>query len=282
MPYIILIIYLVAAVALQLLAGDFPVPFFSFPLNVILEALWLIFMAYIWKYHRKSIFTDFMLSRGATLWALVMLLMFCLLIGMTDMRSLVGTWIFIAVLLYFQTVLLFVILRGWRMPTATGARSGPVRWRFLFNHVGLLLVVSSAFWGAPDSQTLRVQAFIGQPVDEAFMEDGTSARLHYEIEVKSFDVETYDNGVPSMFKALAVIDGKEVELRVNKPYPLSLSEDIYLSGYDAAVGAKSGYCVLQVVREPWKYGVVAGIILMLTGAFMMFAGGPRRSYGEDD
>lgn len=92
-------------------------------------------------------FVEFMLSRGATVWAIVLFLLFGLVMGVTGIRSVAQSWPFVFAMLYFQTVLLFVLVRGWRAPTATGARLGSVRWRFVLNHLGILLAVSSAFWG---------------------------------------------------------------------------------------------------------------------------------------
>lgn len=282
MPYIILIICLALALVLQLLTGGFPVLFFSFPLNLILAVLWLIAMLWLWKTKRKSIFVGFMLSGGATIWAIGLFLLSSLLIGITGRHDLATSWVSVVIMLYFQSVLLFVILRGWRSATATGARLGSVRWRFLINHAGILLAVSSAFWGAPDSETLRLQVVREYPVKEAFRMDGSSAWLSYEMQMTDFKVESYDNGVPSMFEADLIVDGKNVTLRVNEPYSRSFGEDIYLTGYDTSAGSQVHYCIVQVVREPWKYFALAGVVMMLLGAFLLFVGGPQRRYKEDD
>ena len=281
MPVIILLIFLAIVLALQLLTGDFPVCFFAFPLNIISALLWFGVMWWIFKERRKSIFAGFILSGTATFLAIGSFLILALAVGCTGVRTLVHTWPSVAVLLFFQTVLFFVIMRGWRMPTATGARLGAVRWRFLLNHAGLLLAVASAFWGAPDSETLRVMAIRDVAVKEAYRKDGTSAWLPYDLTLKAFDVETYDDGTPSMYEALISVGDDEVMLRVNSPYSRSLSEDIYLVGYDAAEGADSGYCILEVVREPWKYAAVIGIIMMIAGAMLMFIGGPVGRNRED-
>lgn len=283
MPYIILLIYLAIALALQLLTGDFPVYFFAFPLNLILALIWAGSMIWLWKTRRKSLFVSFLLSRGASIWAISIFLLFCLFIGLTGMRRIVGTWVFVAFILYFQTVLLFVILRGWRAQTATGAHLGKIRLRFMLNHAGILLAVASACWGAPDTQTLGLRAVRDVPVREAFRkEDGQSAWLPYEIELTDFKVETYENGVPAMYEADVLIDGEPVTLKVNHPYSKGFGKNIYLTGYDASAGEDSEYCIIQVVSEPWKYGAVTGIVLMLAGALLLFAAGPKKRYGEED
>ena len=65
-------------------------------------------------------------------------------------------------------------------------------------------------------------------------------------------------------------------IEVNDPYTYTLGEDVYLVGYDAAAGSESAYCILEIVREPWKYVTVAGIVLLLAGAVLLFIGGPSK------
>ena len=282
MTVIVLLIILALAFAIQLLTGSFPVGFFSFPLNLICALLWLASVLWVWKNGKKSLFVSFMLSPSATISSILSMLAACLIIGFTGKRWLTETWVFVVLMFYFQTVLLFVIMRGWRAQTATGAHLGEIRWRFLLNHAGILIAVSSAFWGAPDSDTVRLQAFRDMPVREAIRMDGTGAWLPYEIELKDFKVETYENGVPAMYEADMLIDGEPVTLKVNHPYSKGFGKNIYLTGYDAYAGEDSEYCIIQVVTEPWKYGAVAGIVLMLAGAMLLFAAGPKKRYGEDD
>jgi hypothetical protein len=279
MPYLILIIYLALALALQFLTGSFPVELIAFPLNLVLFFLWAFVLVLLWKSRRKSTFVRFMLDPGATYVAIGLFLVFCLVVGITGYRWLTGTWPFVAFMLYFQTVLAFVIMRGWREATATGARLGAVRWRFLFLHAGLLLALASAFWGAPDSDELKLQAFRDVSVSEAYREDGTVRWLDYSLTLEDFDVAYGADGVPSDYTAIVRIGDEAVRLRVNHPYSVNFGEDVYLSGYDVDGG---DYCVIQIVREPCRYGALAGMIMMITGAFLLFIGGPRRRYSDND
>lgn len=277
MPHIILIIYMAAAFLLQVLAGDFPVSFMAFPLNLIFFIIWLTAVLWSWRAGGRSLFVRFMLSPSATLWALGLLLAACLAIGAGGWRWIVSTWPFVAVMLYFQTVLAYVILRGWRRPTATGARLGAVRWRFLFLHMGLLAAVASAFWGAPDTEVSAVQVFR----DRAIWEDGALPAC--DLKLEGFDVE-YEDGVPSEYKARLLIDGCKVSVSVNHPYSIGFGTDVYLLNFDRASVSESEirFCVLEIVREPWKYGAAAGIVMMLAGALMLFIGGPDRRLPHDD
>ena len=279
MPYVILIIFLAVALALQILTGNIPFSFLTFPLNLILALIWVLVMVSVWKTRKKSLFVGFMLSRGATVSAILLFLAFSLVVGISGERELVSSWVFAAVMLYLQTVLLFVILRGWRAQTATGARLGAVRWRFLLNHVGILLAVSSAFWGAPDTEVLRVRAIQDVPVRQAVSMDGIPESLPFEILLSEFKTETWSNGVPSMFEAKLLVNGENVVLKVNEPYNVSFGKDLSLVGFDSMYD--SGSCILQVVYEPWRYGALAGVVMMLAGAFLLFVGGPRRRNDED-
>ena len=196
-----------------------------------------------------------------------MFLAACFIIGLTGNDDWIHSIPFIAIYLYFMTVLFYVVLRGWKC-------GGKIRWRFLFNHLGLLIALSSAFWGTPDSETMKIQAFMDTPVREAYRMDGSRAWLPYEVELKSLDAEFYEDGTPSSFIASVRI-GEAVEiLKVNHPYSRSLAEDIYLSGYDTD---QENYCIIQIVKEPWKYPALAGILMMLAGAVLLFLQGPSKN-----
>lgn len=254
----------------------FPADFFAFPLNLIFMVLWLVGCSLLWNHCRKSLLVRFFLSPAATFISMGLFVVLCLVIGFTGWRSLAGSWISFVVTLLLQTVVLFVIMRGWRRQTATGARLGGVRWRFLLLHVGLLAVVGASFWGAPDAQTLRVKAVVGEPCREAYFMDGRQTWLPYDIVLEDFELQEYPGGVPSAFRAVAVVDGFSAVIEVNDPYTRSFGEDVYLVGYDAAAGADSSYCILEIVREPWKYVTVVGIVMLLAGAVLLFFGGPSK------
>lgn len=243
---------------------SFPVDFFEFPLNLIMLALWLVLSFILWKNYRHSFVVRHLLSLRATFASIALLLVAMLWIGLSGQRHFVSSYIFVAILFYFQTVLLFVVMRGWR------------RVRFFLNHAGLLIAVASVFWGAPMTHTLRVQLFQDIPASEAFYMDGRKTWLPYQLELKDFEVQYFDNGVPSLYKADLSVSGEEVSLQVNKPYSRTLAEDVYLTSYNKTPQGET-YCIIQIVREPWKYVTVAGILMMVAGALLMFLQGPRKN-----
>ena len=255
---------------------SFPADFFAFPLNLIFMVIWVVGCAMLWKHCRKSLAVRFLLSPFATFVSIGLFLCLCLVVGFRGWRWLASSWISFVVALLLQTVLLFVIMRGWRRQTATGARLGSIRWRFLMLHVGLLLAVGAAFWGAPDNQTMRMKAYLGEACREAYFMDGRQTWLPYDIVLEDFDVQEYPGGAPSAFRAEVVVDGVSAVIEVNDPYTRAFGEDVYLVGYDAAAGSESSYCILEIVREPWKYVTVIGVVMLLAGAVMLFIGGPSK------
>ena len=239
--------------------------FFAFPLNLILAALWAICWGWLWKKRPDLTVVRFLLSPAATISAILLLLAGCLWIGLTGDRSFSETILFVAVLIYVQTVIFLVTLRGWRTV------NGHIRWRFVLIHAGLLLAVGSGFWGAPDSSELRVALGKGEETRTAYTMDGGVNRLGYDLKMTDYETEFSDDRKPIHYEALISIDGQSpVSVTVNDPYSVKFGEDIYLAS------VSEQYCILQIVREPWRYFALSGIIMLLVGAFMLFIKGPRR------
>lgn len=239
--------------------------FLAFPLNVFLAVLWATYWRWLWKTRPDGAVVRFLLSPAATVSSLVLLLAACLWIGFSGNRDFTGTSVFAAVLLYIQTVLFLVTLRGWRRP------DGVIRWRFLLLHAGLLIAAAAGFWGAPDKAEYRVVLADGGVTETAFRPDGSSTALGYMLELKGHHAEMSAEGIPSHYEASVSFDGGEaVSVTVNHPYQVRFGEDIYLSE------VKEEYCVLQIVRDPWRHVTLAGIVMLLAGAFLLFIKGPRK------
>ena len=253
------------------------ISFMAFPLNAILFLLWIVSLFLLWRTASRSGIVRFLLNNKTVCISISLFIASCLLIGFSGRRDLAVSWPFILVLLFFQTVLAMVIFRGWRRPHASGRPVDSVRWRFLLLHAGLFIAVASAFWGAPDTQTYRVRLhpdsvnLQSDTPTEAYRMDGSRVWMDCTMSLLDFKFETSDNGVPLTYDASVMIDGEQVDLRVNHPYSRRFGEDIYLTGYDDV----SGVCILQVVYEPWKYTALIGIIMMLAGAFLLFLRGPQ-------
>ena len=239
--------------------------FFAFPLNLLLAVLWTVGWMWLRKSYPQCKVIRFLLSPAATIMAISLLIGACLGLGIFGGSSFVESVPFVLILLYVQTVVLLITVRGWKTP------SGVIRWRFLLLHAGLLLAVGSGFWGAPDSLEMRVALERGQESHSAFRMDGCEDGLGYTIQLIDYSAELSDDGKPVHYEASMCIDGgAPVILRVNDPYAVRFGEDIYL----ASVSPQ--HCILQIVREPWRYFALAGIVMMLCGAFLLFINGPKR------
>ncbi|MGN1210309.1 MAG: cytochrome c biogenesis protein ResB [Candidatus Cryptobacteroides sp.] len=243
---------------------------FEFPVNLLFAALWAAAIAFLWSRRRTSKAAGFLLSSWAVISSIALFAFGCLVLGFVCDRQIASSWWFLAELLYFMTVLAMVLLRGWRTP------SGKIRYGFILNHLGLLIVLFSLFFGAPDTDILRMSLRKGEVAEMAWREDGSPEVLGYKIGLESFSTEYFENGVPAVYEAVLDMDGKSLSLKVNSPVKAGFGEQIYL----VSAGADDSGCVLQIVRQPWKYLTVTGIVLMLAGAAILFIKGPRRKRSE--
>lgn len=281
------VLYIVIAVIIQLLAGNFPITLMRFPVNLILSLIW--FFILFWLYRKENLkIIRWLLSLKTSILSLVLFIAGCLVIGLfpqlsqADMAVRNGvfaalgcydfatSWIFVAILWLLLSNLALVIFRA-----CVHYREG--RWRFLLNHIGLWLALFGGFAGSCDTYVWNVPVYQGVPTNRAYDGEGLEHRLNYSLELHSFSVERYPNGMPSSFEAVVYVgEGrKRVELTVNHPFHYKLGEDIYLSGYDTTGKMAENYCVLQIVKQPWRYVTATGICMMLLGAVLLFMRGPE-------
>lgn len=287
MRYVYVTGYLVLAAVIQLFTGNFPLTFMAFPLNVVFAVIWLFLLWRLYKESRTSSVSRFLLAPQTCVLSIFLLIAGSLVIGLFPQLSVaeagkrsgllaslgcynfMTSWVFIAILFLLLSNLAMITLQAFY--TRKNAR-----WRFLLNHAGLWLALFAGFFGSSDTQVLRIPLYKGEPAREAFDMNGASYHLDYEMELHSFSVEYYPNGRPSRFAAEVRLGEEETILEVNHPYSYRWGEDVYLTGYDVAGGKDSKYCILQVVVQPWKYVMVAGILMMLAGAVLLFINGPRK------
>ena len=239
--------------------------FFAFPLNLLLALLWACGWVWLWKNRPDGRIIRFLLSPAATVSSITMLVTGCIWIGFGGNRELVQSVPFVLILLYLQTVIYLITLRGWRRS------DGVIRWRFLLLHMGLSLALGAGFWGSPDSLEMRAALDKEEATQKAYKMDGSLNGLGYELRLVDYKTEVSADGKPSYYEAtISVNDEDSVKIFVNHPYNVRFGEDIYL----ASVSEKG--CVFQIVREPWRYFALAGILMLLVGAFLLFIKGPGR------
>ncbi|MCE8623066.1 cytochrome c biogenesis protein ResB [Bacteroides fragilis] len=280
--------YFVIAALLQTMTGNFPLSFFAFPLNVIVAVIWVYLLWRLYREGNKLPLTRFLLSSRTSILSILLLIGGSLVIGLfpqlseAEAASISGvpaslgcynfmtSWVFIAILFLLLSNLTMVVIHAFYHRV-------PEKKRFLLNHLGVWFALFAGFFGSSDVQTLRIPLYAGQPGREAYSMDGKAYYLDYELELYSFNTEYYPNGMPSRFAADVRIGEQRTALEVNHPHSYRLGEDIYLTGYDTRNVGNTRYCILQIVRQPWKYVMVTGILMMLAGAVLLFINGPKKA-----
>lgn len=288
-----IILYFLLAIILQVITGNFPLSFFAFPLNIILACIWLFLLWRLYKEGAKLPFTRFLISSDTSILSILLLIGGSLVIGffpqlsdreaanMPGILAALGcynfmtSWIFIAVLFLLLSNLGLIIIRACYHRILS-------KKRFLLNHIGLWLALFAGFFGSSDVQILRIPLYSGIPTREAYDMNGVVYYLDYELELSNFEVEYYPNRVPSHFLAHVRAGDEPVTLEINHPYSYRWGEDIYLTGYDTKGADTSNYCILQIVRQPWKYVIVIGICMMIAGAVLLFINGPKKGNYDDN
>ena len=246
-----------------------PIEIFRFPLNILVIVLWLAIIAMLYRNRTGNALARFMLSRGATWISLTLMAVIGIALGLEREPS-TTSWPVVVSIFYILSHLCFIVMRGWR--NAKG-----IRWRFCFTHIGLLLALGAGFWGAPDREQLRM-AVHGYPSNEAYTMKGELRPTPYPIELMGFRMMHTGDGTPTHYEAQIRVDGKDATLKVNHPYDRTLSEKIYLVSFGKEPTGET-YAVVEIVHEPWQWISATGIIMLIAGAILLFAQGPRKTEG---
>lgn len=267
---LIVLTIFITGLLIQAFAGYFPAESFAFPINAAvlfaaLAGLWV-----LWREKPGGAVCRWLASGNASIALIAAFLICCLILGMkmqhADAVSFPGfgnvrrTWWFILISIALMANLFVVIL---------SRRKKGIR--FILNHIGVLVALIGCFFGAPDHTVSRA-IVSGEAVHEAVGENGEIVPLPAAMKLDGFNVELDQRGNVRNYMALIDVDGKKVELRVNHPYRISISEDVYLTSYDRD-NPEPQYCIVEVVRQPWKYLIWAGIVMMMAGGILMFARG---------
>jgi hypothetical protein len=225
-------------------------------------ALWLVACYLLYKHRETSALAQSLLSTRATWLSLAAMVATGLYLGLQSQPNSTA-WPIVLGILFTLTHLLLITMRGWR--TAKG-----IRWRFTLLHAGLIIALGAGFWGSPDRVQLRTM-LQDKPVNHAYHLDSTLTNLDYTMQLEECNTEYNTSGMPTHFEAKVGIDNEIVTLKVNHPYNRTFGEKIYL----VSINQEHGYCIVEIVREPWQWASLAGIILILAGAVMLFIRGPR-------
>ena len=211
----------------------------------------------------------FLRSARMATWLLGLTALYCVLGGSLPSWSGFHTaWPFVLLLTLLLAHLALVVIH--RLKRFSLRRDGA----FVMTHGGLWLALFSGMAGAGDMREL--QAIVDTRQETTFALDCKRARmvpLGYSLRLKDFVTEQNEaDGSPVQYAATVWVDGTTHQVAVNAPLAVSWDEDIYLLNFDRSPGSHEvTSCLLQVVRQPWKYATLAGIALLMTGTLWMLA-----------
>lgn len=211
---------------------------FAFPVNA-LAGLVIIFVG--WRAKKLSSITHIVI-------ALALVLAVCLVQGfMPAGYPFIRTWPFVVALVWLLVVLTSALFRK---PSLT--------------YFGLWLALFAGVLGAADSYNgqllVHKDGFSGVP-------------LPFELRLTEFTVDTYPGGEPMDYRAGIELSDKNrtvnKTLRVNHPVSFK-GHQLYLSDYGKDRGDGIPYCILMYTRQPWRWLVLSGILLMMAAALKSF------------
>ena len=262
-----LTIYLAMAFALQLAVGNIDVSLFAFPIGAALGCSALAILYVAEKEWGKSRWVRELRSAKMACLLIALTVVACIIGGCMAADSSFQTTIpFVALLVALLVNLSLAILHRIVSPHTNKS------WIFITTHLGIWLLLFSGLAGAGDNRSLR--AVVGPNLDttSAIDADNRTVALPYTLRLQDFNIETnVADGSPTQYAARVLIDSKPVEIAVNNPHSLSISDDMYLMNFHRQ--ADGIYCVIMIEHQPWKYPTLAGIGLLLLGTV---AGGLKR------
>lgn len=137
----------------------------------------------------------------------------------------------------------------------------------LLSHLGLFLVLYGGLFSAADVKEGHIRIFEGEKEHIAVDSRGNLLPLPFEIELKDFSIDYYEDGrSPKQFSSALSIDGRDFLTGVNHPCRYK-GYGIYQSGYDMESGS---YTILKVVKDMWLPILALGaVLLVIASAFSL-------------
>lgn len=144
--------------------------------------------------------------------------------------------------------------------------------------LGAILIIISLFWGAADQHQYTIIINKETASDIAYTDTQRPVRLPFSIQLNQIHVTKYESGNAKQVEAKFHITQNDkiyqTQCHVNAPAHFH-DYNLYLQSYDAKNGEKNHYCVLMLVKDPWKKATTTGIVLMMIAALMMII--PKKS-----
>ena len=272
---------IIAGLMLELSSGPVDWDAFRWPINGIVLAGVLAFIAIIFLLRERVYGLQFIGTYKAAIPALVYAVVLTIIMGLTRqevngtwLNNMLSFWPFVLIYVYVAVILGQIILRR-TLHFNSWHRDIP----FLLNHLGLFLALTTATLGNADMQRLKMITVKGEPEWRALTSQQQIVEMPIAIELKEFIMETYDDGSPRRFASdiqILTKTGKNIQTTVEVNNPVEVDGwKIYQYGYDTQMGAMSQTSILELVSDPWLPLVYTGIYMMLAGAVCLFAFGKK-------
>lgn len=247
---------------LQFCLGNIDTSFLAFPVG---EAVGGAVVLLLWVLNNEKGESKWMRElRSARLacWLLGLIGAYCVVGGSVPaMSDFTASWPFAALMVALCINLLLALFH--RLQWGRLRRDAA----FLCVHGGLALALISSLVGTADTLELKALVTQNDNVSVASDRDGRLIPLDYNLRLQHFDVEkSNDGGFATQYRATVLIDDVPTSISVNNPKSMGISEDIYLTHFDTrAPEGQVSYCILTIVRQPWKYAILTGIVLLMAG-----------------
>ena len=251
-----------------------PLSWFAFPVNVLLM-LTLVFLTYLIcilpKAHKIK---DFLSSDTTFIIALLLLLAGSLVIGLvpqqhsgcivTFWNRFYQSWIlatFITFLFGVLSIRTIVLFQQKKWKETTGK---------MLIYIGLTIVLAGGYYGVPDEETCRMDLS-----NIAFNNQMTNSRTDYlqlfpyKLRISKIEEEKYSSGQPKRITATIVIQDDQTQrlTEIQAGHPLRLRPyALHLRRYSNQNGL--AVCTLLIVKNPWRWWIYAGMILLCVGLLL--------------
>ncbi len=205
----------------------------------------------------------FILHKHTTLITLAILLILLIVEGLTGkpIHESIGFVICLSVLML---ILLLAVLK--RMSHLSRKNTA-----FLLTHAGLFMALLFGCLGSLNFQKLHVRTFPEIPENIAYNDDSYVFQIPFQIILKNFKAEFYENGQPKSYIAKVVLQNDEttdtVSLEINHPMRF-MGYDVYLESYDQSNLESPQYVTFLTVYDRYVYAKYFGIIVLLIGLFL--------------
>lgn len=284
-----LFLYIVWLFVLQWVLGNIRPEWFAFPLN---GALWLAGLVLVGVAVREkpaSAFVRFLRSPRLACGLCAALVGVCTIGGFTPQHpsheetdpvswwtrlgwhQFSTSWQLVGLLTIVLLQLAVIVCLRLRQPQPW-KRNGA----FLWTHAGCFLALSAGMAGSADVSCLRTVVDAAHDQRIAYREDGAGKVLPFTLRLLDFRVErTASDHSVCQYAARVAVNGHPEQLAVNAPHAVDFFTDLYLVSYDpefetaTPASPHSGYVVLQVVRQPWKWLQLSGFILWAIGGIAL-------------